>query len=147
MFTECYCTQFRRSARALTELYDAALKDEKIRISQFSTLRALDRLGSATMQELAEEVVLDKTTISRNVKVLDAHGWVEFSATKDMRQKRVSLSPKGEEKLAKATIRWHKAQEKIKASASKVLEIPGEDPLLDTLENLQRISSPDEENT
>ena len=45
MFTDCYCTQFRRSSRALTRLYDAALKDHGIRITQFSLLRALRRLG------------------------------------------------------------------------------------------------------
>ncbi|HAO41979.1 MAG TPA: MarR family transcriptional regulator, partial [Afipia sp.] len=89
MFTDCYCTQFRRSSRALTRLYDAALKDHGIRITQFSLLRALRRLGgAATFSELAEEVVLDTTTISRNVKVLAANGWVSFQNTDDGREKK-----------------------------------------------------------
>ncbi|MCK0103238.1 MarR family transcriptional regulator [Pseudohalocynthiibacter sp. F2068] len=141
MFTDCYCTQFRRSAQALTEIYDSALREQKIRISQFSTLRALDRMGSATMQELAEEVALDKTTISRNVKVLASNGWVDFSSTKDLRQKRVILSSKGIEKLASATISWRRAQEKIRESASEIFSDDSGDPLLETLEKLQQISS------
>lgn len=140
MFTDCYCTQFRRSAQALTVIYDAALKDENIRISQFSTLRALDRLGAATMQELAEEVALDKTTISRNVKVLDQNGWVLFSQGKDLRQKIVKLSPKGKQKLASATTCWQKAQTKIQQSAAEIFTDFEGDPLLETLEKLQQIS-------
>ena len=102
MYTDCYCTQFRRSARALTVIYDAALRTEGIRITQLSLLRALNRLGAATLQELAKEVVLNKTTISRNVKLLDTAGWVEFESTGDLRKKLVKLSSDGKEKLAKA---------------------------------------------
>lgn len=141
MYTDCYCTQFRRSARALTVIYDAALRTEQIRITQFSLLRALNRLGAATLQELAEEVVLDKTTISRNVKVLDTAGWIEFESTGDLRKKLVKLSSRGEQKLASANLSWQKAQEKVLASALEIFSVSSGDPLIDTLEKLQQLSS------
>lgn len=140
MFTDCYCTQFRRSSRALKEIYDEALKSDGIRIAQFSLLRALDRMGSANVQELADEVVLDKTTISRNVKVLDAAGWVDFEPTEDLRQKRMKLSARGSKKLASATISWKRAQKKVLESALEIFSVPSGDPLIDTLEKLQQLS-------
>lgn len=140
MFTDCYCTQFRRSARALTKLYDAALKDHGIRITQFSLLRALRRLGSATFRELAEEVVLDTTTISRNVKVLDGAGWVTFEATDDGREKKIKLSEAGARKLDAATESWRVAQGQILSSAKEIFALPIDDPLIDTLEKLQALS-------
>ena len=140
MFTDCYGTQLRRSARALTRLYDEALKGDGILLTQFSLLRALDRLGSATFHELAEEVALDKTTISRNVKVLHIAGWVEFENTEDLREKRILLSSAGAEKLATATANWRIAQNRIRESAKEMFSKQGGDPLIETLEKFQMLT-------
>jgi DNA-binding MarR family transcriptional regulator len=141
MFTDCYCTQFRRSSRALTRLYDAALKDHGIRITQFSLLRALRRLdGAATFSELAEEVVLDVTTISRNVKVLAAAGWVSFQNTDDGREKKIRLNAAGARKIDSAAASWQIAQDQILASAKEIFAARKGDPLIDTLEKLQALS-------
>lgn len=141
MFTDCYCTQFRRSSRALTRLYDAALKDHGIRITQFSLLRALRRLGgAATFSELAEEVVLDTTTISRNVKILAANGWVSFQTTDDGREKKIRISSAGAKKVDAATPSWQVAQDQILASAKDIFATRKGDPLIDTLEKLQALS-------
>lgn len=141
MFTDCYCTQFRRSSRALTRLYDAALKDHGIRITQFSLLRALRRLGgAATFSQLAEEVVLDTTTISRNVRVLAANGWVSFQNTDDGREKKIRISNAGARKIDAATPSWQIAQDQILASAKEIFAARKGDPLIDTLEKLQALS-------
>lgn len=140
MFTDCYGTLFRRSARALTRLYDEALKQDGILLTQFSLLRALNRLGAATFNELAEEVALDKTTISRNVKVLSAAGWVEFESTSDLREKRIVLSETGHEKLASASANWRIAQERILGSAREMFSKQSGDPLIETLEKFQMLS-------
>lgn len=141
MFTECYCTQFRRSSRALTRLYDAVLREHGIRITQFSLLRALRRLGgAATFSELAEEVVLDTTTISRNVKVLAAAGWVSFQGTDDAREKKIRLSKAGAKKIDSAAASWQVAQDQILASAKDIFAARKSDPLIDTLEKLQALS-------
>lgn len=141
MFTDCYCTQFRRSSRALTRLYDAALKDHGIRITQFSLLRALRRLGgAATFSQLAEEVALDTTTISRNVKVLAAAGWVSFQSTDDGREKRIRLNGAGAKKIDTAAPSWQVAQDKILASAKDIFATRKGNPLIDTLEKLQALS-------
>ena len=140
MFTDCYCTQLRRAARALTALYDAVLMEDDIRVSQLALLRALDRMGSATVQELSEEVALDKGTISRNVKVLHAEGWVTFEPAKDMRLKRMALSRKGVAKLNSATLAWQQAQDKVREAAQAALSSASDDLLLDTLRTLKRLA-------
>ena len=108
-------------------------------LTQFSLLRALQRMGSATYRELADEVVLDKTTISRNVKVLDAAGWVKFEQTADLREKKITLSQAGQEKLLAATESWRKAQSKVLTSAKAMFALNGDDPLIDTLVKLQAL--------
>lgn len=140
MFTDCYGTQLRRSARALTRLYDEALKGDGILLTQFSLLRALDRLESATFYELAEEAALDKTTISRNVKVLDSAGWVQFQNTEDLREKRILLSAAGKQKLAEATASWRVAQDRIRESAKEMFSKQGGDPLIEALEKFQMLT-------
>lgn len=58
MSTECYCTQFRRSANALTRIHDDELRPVGLKISQVSLLRALHRLVEASLTEVANEVAV-----------------------------------------------------------------------------------------
>jgi DNA-binding MarR family transcriptional regulator len=139
MFTDCYCTQFRRASNALTKIYDEALKPVGLRITQFSLLRGLGRLGSATLTELAEEAALDLTTISRNVKLLIELGWVEvLPGEADRREKLLKLNDAGRGMIRKAMPNWRKAQRRIEVHMKEFLKIPTEDRLLEALETLQK---------
>lgn len=140
MLPNCYCTQFRRSAQALTKIYDEALKPEKIKVTQLSLLRMLARLGPATFQDLADEASLDKTTISRNVKILAAAGWVKIESNDDRRTKIITLTATGLKKLRTANRHWMRTQKKILASAKAVFLSNSNDPLTDTLNKLQSLS-------
>jgi DNA-binding MarR family transcriptional regulator len=137
MFTECYCTQFRRSANALTQIYDNALRPAGLKITQHSLLRALARMKSATYNEVAAEVDLDKTTISRNLKVLIDAGWVEVSADEDARYKVAKLSESGVQKLNDAQPYWRAAQKQVELEMKKYLKGPAKAVLLEALETLQ----------
>jgi DNA-binding MarR family transcriptional regulator len=137
MFTECYCTQFRRSANALTHIYDNALRPTGLKITQHSLLRALDRLQAATYNEIAAEVALDKTTISRNIKVLIDAGWVVTSPDEDARYKVAKLSPSGIRMLRDAQPYWHEAQKQVEREMKKYLKGPAKAVLLEALETLQ----------
>lgn len=141
MFTECYCTQFRRSANALTGIYDNALRPVGLKITQLSLLRALDRLGAATYNEVAAEVALDKTTISRNLKLLTDSGWVTVSIEEDARFRVASLSPAGRKILREAEPHWRAAQTEVENEMKKYLKGPAKAALLDALETLQRVGS------
>lgn len=139
MFTECYCTQFRRSANALTSIYDEALRPVGLKITQLTLLRGLDRLGSATYNEIATELSLDKTTISRNIKLLIDAGWVEVSADEDARYKLAKLSPTGARVLKEAEPHWRAAQTQVEKELRKYLKGPAKDVLLQALETLQHV--------
>jgi DNA-binding MarR family transcriptional regulator len=141
MFTECYCTQFRRSANALTSIYDDALRPVGLKITQLTLLRGLDRLGSATYNEIASELSLDKTTISRNIKLLIDAGWVDVSSDEDARYKLATLSPAGARMLKDAEPYWRAAQTQVKKELKKYLKGPAKAVLLEALETLQQVGS------
>jgi DNA-binding MarR family transcriptional regulator len=139
MFTDCYCTQFRRASNALTNIYDAALKPVGLRITQFSLLRSLGRLGAATSTEIAAELSLDRTTISRNVKVLIDAGWVDVvEAEDDKRERILSLNKAGQKIIADALPHFRKAQKTVEAGTQRFLRTTGSNQLLEALETLQR---------
>lgn len=137
MFTDCYCTQFRRASNALTRIYDEALEPIGLRITQFSLLRALGRLGDATSTQLAVEIALDRTTISRNVKLLIEAGWVDVKGADDKRERVLSLNDAGRQIIAEATPHWKKAQQRIERGTDEYLRPPHNGQLLKALERLQ----------
>lgn len=139
MFTDCYCTQFRRSANALTRLYDAEFRPIGLRLTQFSLLRAISRLGRATMTEVALEAALDKTTMSRNMRILVRKGWVDVAGSKDGRERVVTLSASGAAMIRRALPYWQGAQKKVESLAKSYFRKPVNPGLLDALESLQRI--------
>ncbi|MFJ5298919.1 MarR family winged helix-turn-helix transcriptional regulator [Pseudomonas sp. NPDC088368] len=141
MFTECYCTQFRRSANALTSIYDEALRPAGLKITQLTLLRGLDRLKEATYNEVAAELSLDKTTISRNLKLLIEAGWVQTSSEGDARYKRASLTDEGRHVLRDAEPYWLTAQTQIEKELRQYLNGPAQAVLLQALETLQHVGN------
>jgi DNA-binding MarR family transcriptional regulator len=109
-----------------------------LKITQLTLLRGLDRLGSATYNEIATELSLDKTTISRNIKLLIDAGWVEVSSDEDARYKLAKLSPAGARVLKKAEPHWRAAQTQVEKELKKYLKGPAKDVLLEALETLQQ---------
>lgn len=73
----CCCIHLRGAARAVTALYDAALESSGLRITQFATLGALQRLGPTCLNSLAEAMRLDRTTLVRNLELLKKQGLVD----------------------------------------------------------------------
>lgn len=138
MFTDCYCTQFRRASSAITRIYDDALRPVGIRITQFSLLRALGRLGRATSTELAAELALDRTTISRNVKLLVEARWVDVLDAEDKREKVLCLNQAGLKMIADATPHWARAQQTVEQNTSAFVGSPTEHRLLEALQMVQR---------
>lgn len=75
--SECYCTNLRRSANAISEFYDEQLKDTGLTVPQYYLLINLRRLGSANITHWAERVGLDRSTMVRNIRVLQSRSFVE----------------------------------------------------------------------
>lgn len=115
----CYCTTVRRAAQTVTQLYDTILAPSGLKVTQLSLLRAVARHGSASISTLAAAVYLDRTTLGRNVHVLEREGMVSFASGADLRERMVQLTGKGEAALATAAPLWEQAQAMVREALGK----------------------------
>ena len=108
---DCNCFVVRSAARHVTQLYDQFLAPVGLHVTQFSILAKLKRLGPMTINALAKEMVMDRTTLGRNVLPLgrDSLIKVEASAT-DGRAKELHLTKAGEKRLLAGREAWERAQ-------------------------------------
>lgn len=109
----CACFNLRKATRAVTQLYDDALRPAGLRSTQFSMLTLLRVVGAIPMTRLAEEAVMDRTTLARNLEVLRRDGLVRVRAGRDARVRKVELTQAGVAKLEEAFPLWQAAQRSI----------------------------------
>ncbi len=109
----CACFNVRKAARAITQLYDDVLRPSGLRVTQFSILAVTRRLGSVTVTRLAEETVTDRTTLTRNLKVLSQQKLVRIVPGDDRREREVSLTDRGRAALAQAYPMWKDVQAQV----------------------------------
>ena len=107
---ECACGSLRKAARAVTQLYDEALRPTGLRITQFGILGATMAMQPVTVTRLAEETVTDRTTLTRNLRLLEEQGLIRVETGNDRREREVTLTDRGREALVKALPNWQKAQ-------------------------------------
>lgn len=106
----------RQAARRATALYDAAMAPHGLRISQFAVLGRLGRAGPLAVQALAAALVLDRTTLQRNLRPLERDGLIVSEADPaDRRVRRLVLTPLGRDTLAAATPTWRAAQARFES--------------------------------
>lgn len=107
----CNFLAIRKAGRHIGQLYDRALATTGLSGTQFSLLARLGRLGPRTINELAAELVTDRTTMGRNLRVLERESLVAIGAdASDRRVRTVSLTPQGSERLRQARAAWADAQ-------------------------------------
>ncbi|MGV7034668.1 MarR family winged helix-turn-helix transcriptional regulator [Methylobacterium symbioticum] len=112
----CTCIALRRAARSMTAIYDAALRPAALRITQFSILRILARLGPLPVTRLAEEAALDRSTMGRNLDPLERRGLVRLDPDPADRRARIAaLTEAGAAAIAAALPHWRAAQAEIDA--------------------------------
>ena len=111
---DCLCANFRRSARALTQLYGEVMRPLGLRGTQFTILQALGRTGEVTQGVLGEILVMDSTSLSRTLKIMIRHGWVAERRGKDRRERLLRLSRKGTAQLKRALPLWEEVQTRLR---------------------------------
>jgi DNA-binding MarR family transcriptional regulator len=110
---KCACFNLRKAARAVTQMYDEFLRPSGLRSTQFSLLMLIQGLGPIRITDLAEQAVMDRTTLKRNVELLEREGLVRVEAGEDARVREVRVTAAAEERLAKALPLWQRAQAHI----------------------------------
>ncbi len=113
---DCVCFNLRKTARAVTQAYDEQLRPTGLRTTQFSMLAVLASHGPLTVAALADRMVVDRTTLTRNLKLVEAQGLVSVATGRtDRRTRIVELSAPGRAALARAMPFWRKAQRRMVA--------------------------------
>lgn len=106
----CACGNIRQAARAVTQLFDEALRPSGLRATQFGILAATMAMGPLTVTKLADVTVTDRTTLTRNLKLLAKKGLIRIQRGNDGREREVTLTERGRDALAKGYPFWQKAQ-------------------------------------
>ena len=119
----CICISTRKAANALTNLYDEALEKSGIKVTQYSLLKTIDRSSEITINELSKQTKLNRTTLTRNLAILESDELIELiSDPEDLRKSIVRLTKSGEKALKKAQTSWEQVQKKAKKVLGKDLE-------------------------
>lgn len=100
-------------ARAITAHYDDVLQGSGLRITQFAILVSIRGRGAVSMQELAAELGIDPSTMTRTLLPLQRDGLVASESGEDRRVRELALTPRGHRKLTEAFELWNQAQERL----------------------------------
>lgn len=132
--TDCYGIALCRAENALTSFYDERLKQVGITVKQFCLLENLKILQEASTGELAERVNLERSTLTRNIQILTAKGWIYDRAESGKRAHKYALTAEGLTILNKASEIWDVVQNDVE-------EIIGKDDVKNFMDILYRIQN------
>ena len=114
MTTPCYCTNLRLAARKLSAIYDRALEPFGINIAQYFLLRTIRNKQPVSLTEVGLQTELDRSTVGRNVRVLERMGLVQTRRSEtDQREAQVSLSNAGTALMRDAEPVWEGCQHRF----------------------------------
>ncbi len=106
----CACSNFRKATRAVTQFFDEALAAVGLRSTQLVILLEISLAEKPSIAELAREMVMERSTLTRNLKPLEKRGLVRTTPGNDRRTRVISLTPQGQRALQSAVPHWKKAQ-------------------------------------
>jgi DNA-binding MarR family transcriptional regulator len=110
----CIANRMRRADRAVMHTYDAALRPFGLKMTQFTLLVALRLKAPVTIQDLAQALVMDRTTLTRNLAALTRQDLVRIAPGEDRRTRIAELTAAGHAALARAFPEWRKAQGRVR---------------------------------
>ncbi len=130
---ECLAVRVRALNRAVTALYDDALRSHGLRVGQLNILVAVARMGTARPGELCRVLCMEKSTLSRDAEVMRRNGWLEADEMGG-RSRPMRITPVGRALLERVTPAWRQAQE-------QTLELIGDDGAEAVLAMARRLRS------
>lgn len=110
----CMCASLRRASRALTQAYEEALRPLGLRATQFTILQVLALAGQVSQRKLGEILAMDSTTLTRTLRILSRHGWIDERQGEDRRERLLRLSKAGRRKLEMTTPVWQETQDRLR---------------------------------
>ena len=110
----CVCSALRAASRHVSQMYDDALAPLDLTITGYLLLARIDALATPSMNELAEAALMDRSTLSRNLKPLLDAKLIAVRSGEDRRRKEFSLTPRGSSRLGAAYPRWREVQQRFR---------------------------------
>ncbi len=115
----CMCGSFRQTSRALTRLYESALRPLGLRVTQFTILQALSLAGEVTQNRLGEILGTNSTTLTRTLRIMVREGWIAERRAQDRRERRLLLAKGGQTLFNRALPIWEKVQSRLRHQLGK----------------------------
>src|SRR5256886_10495666 len=109
----CVCNTLRMASRAVTQLYDDDLRPSGLRVTQYSILAMIARMGEANLRQLEDTLAIDQTTLTRSLNLLERDRVIERVPHSDGRIKALRLTSKGRRALETARPLWTQAQAQV----------------------------------
>jgi len=118
----CFCLASRQAARKITRLYDSHMQESGIRATQFTILSQLMLRGEMPVGKLAGFLGMERTTLTRNLALLEAERWISTRPGEDPRARMIAITAPGRGMVRRAFPFWSMAQ----AQAGKMLGADGQ---------------------
>jgi DNA-binding MarR family transcriptional regulator len=118
----CFCLASRQAARKITRLYDGYMQGSGIRATQFTILSQLMVRGEMPIGKLAGILGMERTTLTRNLTLLEAQKWISIKAGDDPRSRMIGVTAQGRGIVRRGFPYWSKAQ----AQVGKMLAADGQ---------------------
>jgi DNA-binding MarR family transcriptional regulator len=111
----CACSSLRHASRAVTQHYERHFRGSGLRATQFTILATLAQTGPLSISELSDQLGLDRTTLSRNLRLIEDKGWIAPLGHDDQRVRKMALTPKGMKKASVALVFWKRADTSVES--------------------------------
>ena len=115
----CMCHKARMAARVVTRAYDDALRPTGLRATQISVLAAVGARGALSIKSLADTMLMDRSTLTRNLRPLEVKGYVGLAPEGRYRSRVLTLTPAGRAALLQAFPLWETAQRKLRGRVGR----------------------------
>ncbi len=112
---QCAALRARMAARGVTRAYDAALRPVGLKITQFTLLVSIAHDADLSIGKLADHLAMERTTLTRNLQLLEKEGLIEMRKGRQPRTKVPMLTRDGAARLKQALPLWRKAQDRVVA--------------------------------
>jgi len=129
----CVANNFRKTYRQILKYYDDIISESGLHGTQFPVMLAISRSQPVSVSNLAKIMDVDRTTISRSIKLLEKEGFIFFSHSSDSRVKNIALTAEGLKAFEHAVPLWQKAQ-------NSILEKIGEDEWGNMLRGFEKLT-------
>ena len=115
----CMCGSLRRTSRALTQLYEKALRPLGLRATQFTILQVLARAGEVSQGQLGAMLAMDSTTLTRTLEIMGRQGWIAERRGEDRRERWLRLAKAGETQLNRVLPVWENVQSRLRSQVGE----------------------------